>query len=201
PRDSAAPGRAWNADRVRLVLCYGTIGFGNIIPATFIPVMAREIVRDPVVFGWAWPVFGVAAAASTFAAGLLARLLMNRRLWSLSHALMALGVVLPVVSPGIAGIMSAALFVGGTFMVATMTGMQEARRVGQGQATVLMAAMTSAFAAGQIVGPLAVSYLVRAGGGFSEALLVAGALLIASAWTLFRSAAGLEDGDVRRNAR
>jgi predicted MFS family arabinose efflux permease len=188
PGRRAEPGRVWNADRVRLVLCYGTFGFGYIIPATFLPVMAREFVRDPVVFGWAWPVFGLAAAASTFAAAGLARVLKNRRLWSLSHVLMAIGVVLPVVWPGIAGIMGAALLVGGTFMVATMTGMQEARRVGQGQATVLMAAMTSAFAAGQIMGPLAVSYLVRAAGSFSQALLIASALLFVSAWTLFRAA-------------
>jgi predicted MFS family arabinose efflux permease len=180
-------GPAWDVDRVRLVLCYGTFGFGYIIPATFIPAMAREIVRDPVIFGWAWPLFGIAAAASTFAAALLSRVVGNRRLWALSHVVMAIGVGLPVISPGIAGIMGAAFFVGATFMVATMTGMQEARRVAGGNSTVLMAAMTSAFAAGQIVGPLAVSYLVRAGGGFSEALLVAGALLVVTAWVLFRS--------------
>ncbi|MGH7310279.1 MAG: YbfB/YjiJ family MFS transporter [Candidatus Rokuibacteriota bacterium] len=31
---SATPVRTWNADRVRLVLCYGTFGFGYIIPAS-----------------------------------------------------------------------------------------------------------------------------------------------------------------------
>ena len=112
PRDGATRQRAWDADRARLVICYGTFGFGYIIPATFIPVMAREIVRDPVVFGSAWPVFGLAAAASTFAAARLASVLTNRRLWSLSHLLMGLGVALPVVSAGITGILGAALFVG-----------------------------------------------------------------------------------------
>jgi len=191
--DAAAPtararatARAWSADRVRLVACYGTFGFGYIIPATFIPVMAREIVHDPSVFGWAWPVFGVAAAASTLAAGLLGRFVGHRRLWALSHVLMALGVVLPLVAPGIVGILGAAVLVGGTFMVATMAGMQEARRVGAGHATVLMGAMTAAFAAGQIVGPLVVSHLASAGGGFSGALLVAGALLLITAAMLFR---------------
>ncbi len=181
---SATPVRTWNADRVRLVLCYGTFGFGYIIPATFIPVMARQVIRDPLVFGWAWPVFGVAAAASTFAVALLARRVSNRQLWSLSHLLMAIGVVLPLAWSGIAGITWAAVLVGGTFMVATMTGMQEARLVGGTQARVLMAAMTSAFATGQIVGPLAVSYLALAGGGFFQALLAACGLLLVSAGTL-----------------
>lgn len=177
----------WNADFVRLVLCYGAFGFGYIIPATFLPVMAREAIRDPLIFGWSWPLFGAAAAGSTFAAATLARSLRNRRLWSLSHLVMALGVALPVVWPDIVGIMLAALFVGGTFMVTTMTGMQEARLVAAGQARGLMAAMTSAFAAGQIAGPLCVSYLVGAGRGFPAALVTAGVALTASAWALARS--------------
>ena len=44
------------------------LGFGYILPATFLPVLAREVVDDPQVFGLAWPVFGIAAALSTFAA-------------------------------------------------------------------------------------------------------------------------------------
>src|ERR1700720_1857134 len=58
----------WDFDSVRLVLCYGTFGFGYIIPATFVPAMARKLVQDPRVFGLAWPVFGIAAAISTLVA-------------------------------------------------------------------------------------------------------------------------------------
>jgi hypothetical protein len=80
PRASRAeaPGRRhWDADAVRLVACYGAFGFGYIVPATFLPVMARQAIHDPSVFGWAWPVFGVTAAASTFAAADLSRSLGN----------------------------------------------------------------------------------------------------------------------------
>ena len=83
----------------------------------------------------------------------------------------------------IVAIMLAGLLVGGTFMVVTMVGMQEARSVAGAQATGLMAALTSAFALGQIFGPIVVSYVV-AGGGFSAALLVAGAVLLLSAYEL-----------------
>ena len=48
-----------------LVACYGAFGFGYIIPATFIPAVARSLVNDPAVFGWTWPLFGLAAAIST----------------------------------------------------------------------------------------------------------------------------------------
>jgi MFS family permease len=167
------------------VLCYGAFGFGYIVPATFLPVMARQVVRDPSVFGWSWPVFGAAAAVSPLAAAVWGRLVGNRRLWMLSHLVMALGVALPVAWPTIGGIMVAALLVGGTFMVITLTGMQEARAVAGPRATGLMAAMTSAFAIGQIIGPVSVSYLVGAGADFSRPLLVACLLLVASAAVLY----------------
>ena len=82
--------------------------------------------------------------------------------------------------------MLSALFVGGTFMVITMTGMQEGRRVGGLHATSLMATMTSAFAAGQIVGPICVGYVVGPDEDFSLALLMAGAVLAAGAGVLVR---------------
>jgi len=184
PARSSESGLRWDAESVRLVLCYGAFGFGYIIPATFLPVMAKQAIQDPSVFGWSWPVFGAAAAVSTLAAAVLPRFVGNRRLWILSHLVMALGVALPVFWPGIAGTMVAALFVGGTFMVITMAGMQEARQVAGERARDLMAAMTSAFALGQIAGPLTVSFVVGARGGFSEALLAAASLLAASACAL-----------------
>jgi predicted MFS family arabinose efflux permease len=175
----------WDAESAILVVCYGAFGFGYIIPATFVPAMAHEAIRDPWIFGWAWPVFGAAAAASTFVAALASRAGGNRRLWMLGHLVMACAVALPVLVSGMSGIILAAVGVGGTFMVNTMAGMQEARQVAGPQATGLMAAMTSAFAVGQIGGPLFVSY-VAASDGFRHALLVASALLAASALLLWR---------------
>lgn len=164
-----------------LVLCYGAFGFGYIIPATFLPAMAKEVVADPALFGWAWPVFGVAAAASTFFAGSFPN---QRKVWTVATLVMALGVVLPLMIPGLSGILVAAVLIGGTFMVITMAGMQEARRIAAERARPLMAAMTSAFALGQIVGPLWVSYA----SSVAHALLAAAAVLVLSAAVLLRNA-------------
>src|SRR3989454_4451991 len=161
-----------DTDAMLLVACYGSFGFGYIVPATFFPVMARAAIDDPSVFGWAWPVFGVTAAASTFAAAELSRSLGNRRLWSLGHVVMAVGLVLSVVRPGIGAIMLSALLVGGTFTVITMAGFQEGREVGGVR---MIAAMASAFAVGQIGGPGLVRYAVRADGGLPQAPLIASA--------------------------
>jgi MFS family permease len=178
----------WDPESVRLVLCYGAFGFGYIIPATFLPVMAREAIHDPLIFGWSWPVFGAAALISTLLASVLPQALSNRRLWIGSQLLMAVGVALPAVWSSTVGIMLAALFVGGTFMVTTMVAIREARKVAGLRATGLIAAMTAAFAVGQIVGPIGASYVVERNGNFFAALLIASLLLAASAYALGRSA-------------
>ena len=169
-----------------VVVCYGIFGFGYIIPGTFLPAMAKQIIPDPAVFGWAWPIFGTAALVSTLMAGWLSAHLPNRLIWALSHAVMAIGVAMPVLLPGMAGIVISACCVGGTFMVATMAGMQEARMLAPDHASRLMAAMTAAFGMGQIFGPLLVSLVADLQNGMNALLIGASALLLASAAVLFR---------------
>ena len=183
---ATAPPDLWSAEFRRLVLCYGAFGFGYIIPATFLPAMAKQIVEDPHLFGWAWPVFGAAAVVSTVFSAQLRRLLSNRATWIRGHFVMALGVVIPLAVPGLPGIVIAALLVGSTFVVVTMVGLEEARRAAGPRARALMAAMTSAFALGQILGPVIVGFLVQSTGGFAPALILAAAILALSAFSLQR---------------
>lgn len=187
----------WNADWIRLALCYGAFGFGYIIPATFLPAMAHRYVSNPLVFGWAWPVFGAAAALSTWASSRWLHGIDNRKLWASAYVLMAIGVVLPVAWPALTAILIAALLVGGTFMVVTMLGLREARRVGGAQATALIAALTAAFALTQALGPVVVSVLSGLAYGLQFALVLAALVLTASAVVLWRSAARYGTSPVR----
>lgn len=173
----------WDAQSVRLVICYGVFGFGYIIPATFLPVMAKAELQGSSLFAWSWPVFGLAAALSTLAVATLVRRMGNRRLWIICHFIMAVGIVLPVITPGLPAVFAAAVGVGGTFMVITLAALQEAKRVAGRDATVMMAAMTAAFATGQIIGPLTVS---GGSSGFSSGLIIAAVLLAASAFALMK---------------
>lgn len=178
----APAGNQW-----RLIICYGAFGFGYIIPATFLPSAARALIDDPAVFGWAWPVFGLAAAISTIAAAML-RVFAPRRVWALGQIIMAIGVALPALHATLASIIVSAVCVGGTFMAMTMSGMQEARRVGGPTASRLMAAMTASFATGQLLGPLTIT----ASGSAAEAIrgpsLFAAALLFLTALALLPGA-------------
>lgn len=161
-----------------LVACYGALGFGYILPATFLPALARLWVDDARVFGAVWPVFGVAAALSTLVAAPLLVRHGARGVWAAAMGVMAVGVLLPVVSTQPLALVLSAVGVGGTFMVATMAGLQEARRLGSAAPTRVMAAMTAAFATGQWLGPLTVSALARADDPITRPSLLAAAVLL-----------------------
>ncbi len=167
-----------------LVACYGIFGFGYIIPATFIPAAARTLVNDPAVFGWAWPVFGLAAAASTVAVSALFRTTSPRRVAAWSLVVMAVGVIAPLIQMSLASLAVSALCVGGTFMVMTMAGVQEARRIVVGSPTKLIAALTAAFAVGQIAGPVVVGLGQASGSAVALSSGLAVTLLLMSAGVL-----------------
>jgi MFS family permease len=173
-----------------LVICYGLLGFGYILPATFLPVLARSVVSDPRLFGLAWPVFGLTAAASTFVAGWAMQRAPRLQVWAVSHLVMGIGVLLPSLWLSGISIGLSALMVGGTFMIVTMAGVQEMRARAVGDATVLVGRMTSAFALGQIAGPVASSLLLHVPGfadrGLDLALQTAAASLLLSAAWLWR---------------
>jgi predicted MFS family arabinose efflux permease len=139
---------------IGLVVCYGMLGFGYILPATFLPALARQVVDDPRLFGLAWPVFGVAAALSTIATAQRLGHANRLRVWAAGHLLMAAGVVLPSLWLTPSTIAIAALLVGSTFMVATMIGLQEARARAPDNPMALLGLMTAAFAIGQLAGPV-----------------------------------------------
>ena len=184
-RVSALPASRTMGPCKGLVICYGVLGFGYILPATFLPALAREVVDNPQMFGLAWPVFGLAAALSTVATARLFGGVNRLRVWAVSHLVMAAGVVLPSLWLTPATIAIAALCVGSTFMVVTMIGMQEARARALANPTALLGSMTAAFAIGQLAGPLFSGLVdllpIGHGAALGYALQLAGATLVLSA--------------------
>jgi hypothetical protein len=98
---------------------------------------------------------------------------------------MAIGVILPACAPrSVVALVASAVCIGATFMVVTMAGLQEARRVAGPAAPRLMAAMTAAFGTGQFIGPLTVGAFGRGDRGLALDAAVAAALLLASSAVL-----------------
>ena len=79
----------------------------------------QEVMPDPAVFGWAWPLFGLAAALSCLMVPKLARRHGEIRIWRGAQAAMALGMAVAALRHDLAAVIVAALLVGGTFMVIT----------------------------------------------------------------------------------
>lgn len=170
---------------LRLVLCYGAYGLGYIIPATFLPALARQSMPDPLVFNWVWPLFGTVAVISTVLAERLQRRYSPMRLWIACHVVIAAGVVLLAMPGSAIAILLSAVCVGGTFVVVTAVGFQVARQSSVGDPTRLIGAMTAAFAVGQIAGPLLLAWSERSLGVGASLVLAAVALLV-SAYALWR---------------
>lgn len=178
PACASQPGSAM-ARRVFVVAaCYGVFGYGYIIPATFLPALARGYIDDPVVFGWIWPLFGTAAAISTLAAAWSGRRLEPRRLWTRAQWVLAAGVIAPVVTVNMITLLISAICVGGTFMVITMAGIKELLRIGAAHPARGVGMMTAAFAVGQIAGPLTVSLFAGSGNAFEIPSVIAASALV-----------------------
>jgi MFS family permease len=98
---------------------------------------------------------------------------------------MAVGLVLPVVYPHILTILIAGICVGGTFMIITMAGIQEAHKIAPNDDVMRhIAIMTAAFASGQIIGPLFAGIIYRHTESFSLSLLATSVILVITAWSL-----------------
>ncbi|MGI9422045.1 MAG: YbfB/YjiJ family MFS transporter [Hyphomicrobiaceae bacterium] len=175
-RTRSAPRLVW-----QVILPYGAMGAGYIIPATYLPIMAQQAIASPMVFGWSWPIFGGAAAMSTVVAARLYGTFSNRQIWIASQLVMGLGLLIPALSSHIVAIIVGGLCVGGTFMVVTMAGLKEAHNIGgTSGAQHHIAAMTVAFALGQIIGPALAGWAYDATQSFAYPLLIGGFVLIAT---------------------
>jgi MFS family permease len=165
--------------------CYGAFGYGYIIPATFLPSLARGYINDPAVFGMVWPVFGLAAAISTVIAARVLDRISARQLWMGSQWILVIGVLAPVIAVNVPTLSIAALCVGGSFMVITMAGIKEAMRLGGAHAARAVGVMTASFGLGQIAGPVIVGLFAGSSGARVIPSLLAVLALVVSNIVLY----------------
>ena len=162
-----------------VLTAYGLFGFGYILPATFLPQIAKQWLSGQS-YLLIWPFFGLAAALSVVLSQRLQRRYNNVSLlgvWRVSQIIMAVGTLLPALWQSLAGLMLSALMVGGTFMVVTMAGLQvAASQVTHYPKYNLSALMTASFAFGQLIGPL--TALVATGKNIWLALLPVSAIAV-----------------------
>ena len=169
------------ADAFWLVLLYGIPGFGYIITATFLPVIARHALPGSSWPDLFWPMFGAALIVGALLAARLPVHWDNRSLLAGCYVLQAGGIALGIVWPTAGGFSLGSILIGLPFTAITLFAMREARRLRGDDAAALMGYATAAYGVGQIVGPLVAAPIAGHSGSFSPALWLAAAALLVGA--------------------
>ncbi|SDE11433.1 YbfB/YjiJ family MFS transporter [Paraburkholderia lycopersici] len=172
------------ADAFWLVLLYGVPGFGYIITATFLPVIARHALPGSAWPDLFWPMFGAALIGGALLAARLPLHWDNRLMLAGCYVLQAVGIVLGIVWPNAAGFSFGSVLIGLPFTAITLFAMREARLLRGERAAALMGYATAAYGVGQIAGPLVAAPLATSTGSFSPSLSLAAGALVAGAFGL-----------------
>ena len=169
-----------------LTVAYGLAGFGYIITATFLPVIARAALPGSSWLDLFWPLFGFGIMSGALVATRVPATFDRRRLLAACYFLQALGIAIPLLSPSLAGFALGSLLLGLPFTAITFFAMQEVRRLRPGAAASFMGLLTATYGMGQIIGPPLVALTLRhsrsTSEGFTLSLAIAsGALLVGAA--------------------
>ena len=173
-----------------VVAAYGLFGFGYVITATFLVTLVRSEPAIRTLEPYVWVLFGLTAIPSV---AIWTRT--GARFGVLSGFAVAClvetaGVAASVTWISAAGILTALICLGGTFMGLTALGLIAARQLSSGDPRRNIALMTAAFGAGQAIGPTFAGLLFdRLGSFFAPSLAAAGALILAAglAWLAARA--------------
>ncbi len=174
-----------HAEAAALTVAYGLAGFGYIITATFLPVIARAALPGSVWLDLFWPILGVGVAAGAVLASRIPAHVDPRLLLVGCYLMQAAGVMMGEWLPTLAGFALGSVLVGLPFTAITFFVLQVGRRLYPQSAATIIGLLSASFALGQIVGPpVAAALLARAPNhatGFTWSLQVASLTLVVGA--------------------
>lgn len=183
----------------RLVWSYGCLGFGYVITATFIVVIARGLPDARTVELWTWMIVGIAGAPSNWFWTRVAQRVGVYRAIVAAFVLEAIGVALVAIGRHAIALYVGAALLGGTFMAITALGLAQARSLAPDRPDETIARMTVAFSIGQIIGPAIAGWMAERSGSFvapswiAVVVLLVGAGLAAAARASKNSAGARSD--------
>ncbi|MCB4321517.1 YbfB/YjiJ family MFS transporter [Alcaligenes sp. 13f] len=161
---------------------YGLAGFGYIITATYLPVIARESLPPSAWLDLFWPAFGFAAVIGSLLA--TRRQLVRDPRWALTacYFVQAIGVITAAVWPTVSGFVVSSILAGLPFSAINFFAMDEVTRLRPHHAARYMGLLTALYGIGQIAGPPMVNAIMSLGPdartGFDRSLKIAAASLL-----------------------
>ena len=165
-----------------LIASYTLAGFGYITSTTYLPVIARTQLPDlnNAAF-YTWLAVGLAAVPANLLWGKLAGRAGERNALMMALVVQALGVSAPAWLPGLTGLVTSGLLVGGTFTAVVALSMYCGRQLAPHAASMALGALTACYGVGQILGPVVTARMLESSGSFAPGLLSAAAALIGAA--------------------
>ena len=164
-----------------LAMAYGLAGFGYIITATFLPVIARQTLPGSAWLDLFWPLFGLGVVAGALIASRVRSAGDFRVRLAFCYAVQALAITASLVFPNLAGFITGSLLLGLPFTAITFFAMQEVRRLRPAHVSSTTGLVTAVYGLGQIAGPPLVALLLArsasVGAGFNLSLEIAVAAL------------------------
>jgi uncharacterized membrane protein len=148
-------------EMVLLTLAYGIAGFGYIITATFLPVIARAALPGSHWLDLFWPLFGLGVMTGAWLATRIRPGGDLRLLLLCGYLIQAFGIGISLWSPSLIGFALGSLLLGLPFTANTFFALQEVRRLRPAAAASFMGLMTATYSLGQVLGPPLVAVLMH----------------------------------------
>jgi predicted MFS family arabinose efflux permease len=166
-----------------LAFAYGISGFGYIVTATFLPVIARAVLAPG--SPWLdlfWPIFGVGVIVGALLATRVRISGDLRLVLAVAYSLQAIAIAIGIATPTAGGFALGSFLLGLPFTAITYFALQEVRRLRPRQVASTTGLVTVTWSLGQAAGPPMVALLLRRGvaadAAFTLALEIAAAALV-----------------------
>lgn len=160
-----------------LIIAYGLEGLGYIITGTFLVDIIYNIESLRAFASFSWVIAGIAAAPAAPIWMLLISKYSTVKVLSIAYILQVIGILLPVLTQTAWSVLLSAFLFGLTFVGIVSVSTAYARELYPKQSGVVVSALTTAYALGQIIGPILASFAESSFNSFKAPLSFAGAIV------------------------
>lgn len=185
PRDAAPPSRRlFDRASTPLFMAYAGAGLGYILPMTFLPTLANQLLapEDPMV-GQIWLWTALACLVSVPGWNYLGARLGDRRALFGTYIQQGLGCAAPLLLPNTAGVLLCGVLVGGGFIGSVLLTQRLARSLQPHQGPRLSAALIALYGGAQLSGPWLAEVWLQAGGTLVQSFVLGlGAFIWSLCW-------------------
>ena len=187
PSPAPLPVEHGRVEVATLAFAYGLSGFGYIVTATFLPVIARAALpADSPWLDLFWPIFGAGVIVGALLATRVRVSGDLRLVIAAAYVVQAIAIAIGVGVPTATGFAIGSLLLGVPFTAITYFALQEVRRLRPAHVAATTGLVTVMWSIGQAAGPPMVAVLLRRAGddasvAFTRSLAIAAAALVVGA--------------------